>query len=356
MKRVWRSVLKILGGVILGLALMELLLRCFGQQAFESQAPRIESRPQAVLCPHPELGLALRPGQFEVTINEGLVYHCRHLSDSSRYCGSGSIQANRPEIALYGCSLTYGMGVEDSLTFAYGLQKALPEWWVHNYGVPAYGTIQSYLQLKRHLAAGRRPGVVVLHYTALHDARNKLSPVQQKYWREAFGKAEARGGESWQQARFPYLPRATPGPINPQFLSLAEMPRRWSLSQFSATSQILEVLLDHIYDGFYPKQRVSKQIILAFAELCRQQQIPFLLVGMTSDEPTQILIDQIKQTNLATLDMDLDLTDPRYNLLPHDSHPNPQAHQQYAQKLLAELLARNWVDQPSVSSRFYERE
>ncbi len=356
----WRkgfpSVLVAVGGIVLSGLILEVALRLAGRGPFVSQAPQITSEPGAVLCPHPQLGLALRPGSYTVQINEGLSYHCQRQPDSPRYCGPGPTGAAAPVLALYGCSLTYGMGVDDTTTFAYQLQRALPHWKVRNYGVPAYGTIQSYLQLRQQLAAGVRPTIVLLHYTALHDARNKLSPVQQKYWREAFQKIPLDEVTTWQKARFPHLPKVATSPLDIRWLALADMPQRWTASQHLASSQAIETLVDHIYDSFQAKSLISQRLLCAFAALCREAEIPLLVVGMTQDRATASTLRYARQTGISTLDPAVDLAAAAYNLQPFDSHPNGLAHRAYTRAILRTLRDLQWVSSPSVLPRFSQQE
>lgn len=54
-----------------------------------------------------------------------------------------------PALLLFGCSFTFGHGLDDADTIAAELQRKLPNARVFNYGALAYGTAQSWLALRR---------------------------------------------------------------------------------------------------------------------------------------------------------------------------------------------------------------
>jgi hypothetical protein len=53
-----------------------------------------------------------------------------------------------PRIGIFGCSLTFGEGVNDEETYSAGLQRMLPNTQVLNFGVHGYGTDQMLLKLE----------------------------------------------------------------------------------------------------------------------------------------------------------------------------------------------------------------
>ncbi len=329
-------------GLLFSLAMLEGLLRLVGKEPYHATETVIESQPDWSLCPHSTLGIGLQPGTFEVSINGGLQYTCTHQKDSTRrtQLPSDSTANDRKKLALFGCSFTYGMGLNDSATFAYQMQQALPDWRVYNYGVPAYGTVQSLLQFQQQIATGEAPALVLLNYSALHNARNKLSPAQQKYWSEALQKVYAQNDDFFATANFPYLRRWQQPTLDIQHLNIQEMQKRWNWSYHSAAAYAFEVVIDHIWDGFCPKHKVSEKIILSFAALCRAQQIPFVLTGITNDPATLAMLDICQSQGIATLDLGVDIRHPDFNLQPYDSHPNERANRQYAQQIVAYLQTK----------------
>lgn len=329
--------------LIMGLFLGEGLLRMLGFLPHEVKVPAIASYPEACLSPHPQLGLALRPGKFQITINDALTYECHHLSDSTR--ATRKTRSPRTDegkkVFFFGCSLTYGMGLPDSLTFPFLIQKQFPQWKIDNFAVPAYGTLQSYLQLKQQLRSGNRPDLVILNYTSFHDGRNKLSIAQQKYWSETFLSDSSSVNYS-DLARFPYIPKVPQERLKIEYLSVKAMKTRWNWSHYSSLIKMLEIVFDNILDGFEDKQAISQKIILEFLATCRENKIPLIITGIANDPGTQKMLAFCQQQQIPNLGFDHDLLDKKYNLYPHDSHPNAQAHQLFAQKLLHFLRAGAW--------------
>ena len=322
-----------------GFLLGEGVLRVLGIGPHEVTIPQIVSTPSACLNPHPQLGLSLNPGKFQITINEALNYPCHHLEDSTRSTRSTDFslsEAPKP-VFFFGCSLTYGMGLPDSLTFPFLVQKNFPDWDITNFAVPAYGTLQSYLQLKTQLKKGNIPALVVLNYTALHDSRNKLSIVQQKYWKEALAADSAKDANFYALARFPYVAKASNEKLNIQYLSIEEMKSRWTWSHHSALIKIIEIVFDNILDGFEDKQQISQKIILDFLATCRLNEIPVIITGISKDQDTQDMLAFCESKAIPNLSFDHDLLDKAYSLHPHDSHPNAVANQIFAQKLISFL-------------------
>ena len=80
---------------------------------------------------------------------------------------------SRRDIIFVGCSFTHGWGLNDEETFAWKVQAALPDWNVHNFGVNAYGTCQSFMLLKRLFESEKwHKPVVIYGFIPLHEERN----------------------------------------------------------------------------------------------------------------------------------------------------------------------------------------
>ncbi len=330
------KILLLLFTVFFSFLLGEGLLRLLGIGPHEVKIPKIVSRPSASLSPHSELGLSLNPGKFQLTINEELNYSCHHLKDSTRNTRKAGFTPSEKakNVFFFGCSLTYGMGLSDSLTFPFLVQEAFPHWAITNFAVPAYGTLQSYLQLKSQLKKGNLPELIILNYTALHDSRNKLSIVQQKYWKEALMANQAKDINFYSQARFPYIAEVSEEDLKIQYLSIEEMKSRWQWSHHSALIKTIEIVFDNILDGLEDKQQISQKIILDFLATCRQNEIPLIITGISKDQDTQDMLDFCEKLAIPNLSFDHDLLDKTYSLHPHDSHPNALANQIFAQKLI----------------------
>lgn len=100
----------------------------------------------------PYLGWVVRPGRNLTTESAAKsgVYETV-WPDTSRASRAQRQKKAATRVLLVGCSHTYGMGVPDEATFAAQLNKRFPDICFDNFGVPAYGTYQSYLRVKQQL-------------------------------------------------------------------------------------------------------------------------------------------------------------------------------------------------------------
>ena len=214
----WPNIFPWIGSSLLAFFILEIVLRSFGFLPPSPVSTVVSSTPPHSLCPHPQLGFTLCPGSYRVSINNGPAYMATHGNDSTRVTGFSdfSIPLIRKKLFFYGCSFTYGMGVDDQQTFPFLIQKKLQDWQVYNYGVPAYGTLQALLQLQSQIERGPIPQMAILNYSALHDSRNKLSIAQQKYWQEALGAVAQDQQERFRSAAFSFCGQSDGRPFDYQ--------------------------------------------------------------------------------------------------------------------------------------------
>jgi hypothetical protein len=79
---------------------------------------------------------------------------------------------------LIGGSFAQGWAVSDADTYAWRMSEAFPEVEWLNYGTGGYGTYQSLLALRRHLArADARTALVIYGFIDHHEGRNVASPA-----------------------------------------------------------------------------------------------------------------------------------------------------------------------------------
>lgn len=315
------------------LCMAEGALRLLGFEPFVPVVTKVYSTPKNNLIPDAQYGLALNPGRFQVYLNDQLSYQATHLADGTRSTGA---QAERSaEIHIYGCSLTYGMGIDDSLSYPALLQASLKNFSIKNFSVPGYGTVHSLLQLREQLKNGSQPELILLAYSSLHDARNQLSGIQQKYWSQTLDKTIHA---ELDEAKFPYA-RLKNENLEIKAKSIHDFSKPWSLSQYSVLIYRLEMSISNIQYGFVDKYEISEKVIREIQLLCAQYQIPMLLLGLDKSDSVKKLRNFARGQSLPFLDISIDLDDPQYNLKPHDAHPNARAHQYYAEKIREALAA-----------------
>ena len=203
--------------LVLGAAELALRLTGYGPWSMSPVRTRIEPGGR-FFTEHPTRGFAHLPGAFTVTLASAYTFRVTHGPDTLRITRPPAADGQagppgRPGIWTFGCSLTHGWTVEDHETWPWRLQAELPEHEVVNFGVDAYGTLQSLLELREALDAGRRPDIVVLAYASFHDVRNTLPRV----WRKTLARSvslgrstrPSRGCRSTAASTSPDPPRST---------------------------------------------------------------------------------------------------------------------------------------------------
>jgi hypothetical protein len=78
---------------------------------------------------------------------------------------------------------------------------------------------------------------------------------------------------------------------------------------------------------------VTKAIVKEMAELCQGHGIDMVVVGLTSDSVSSDMLRYCQTESIKTSNIWVDLSKNENNSLPYDSHPNANAHRQYAEKL-----------------------
>ncbi len=260
--------------------------------------------------PHDLLGYALKPGsftgeawdgewsrQFRVTVDE----RGRRITHPPRPKEAPA----RPEIWIFGCSVTFGALLNDDETYPWIVQEKLPEYEVVNFGVGAYSTLQSLIQLEETLEETPRPRVAlaVLAYAAFHDERN----VSSRSWRQRVG-----GGRSRPFARFGRDGKLERGMMPPGSTMLPLADRLVLVAGLDSVANV-------IADGGLRESEVSHELILELAALCRSEGIPFFVAGISSAEA---MLETLRGEGIRTGVVERK-RGPGMTFAPHDPHPSP---------------------------------
>lgn len=295
--------------------------------------------PKSMFRPDPELGFVLAPGTY--TSVYGSAYSCTYTIDDdgrriTRPRASAKHGRHKDEIWIFGCSLTFGISVNDDETYPWLLQKAFPAYAVTNFSVPGYGTVQSLLQFKQALNRGRRPALVVLGFSHFHLERNVLS---RGWLRNVFA------GGLFVDAGYPYARLDGNGGLRFQFGRLASRSYPW-ITYRSALANYLYTLYISRYNvrgetADLNASAVTLLLLREFADQCTAHGIPFVVAGLTGDDGSfQFLADRGYRVVYAAEDYDFEgsgrFTDTTY---PYDLHPSKTAHRKFAVRI-AEYLHR----------------
>ena len=101
----------------------------------------------------------------------------------------------------------------------------------------------------------------------------------------------------------------------------------------SALVHFLERAYNTIEAKFSNSHEVTRALITQISDICKQNNIVFILVGLDSDKMTTEMLSWFKGKGTYTLDISIDNRSGKFNNLPYDAHPNGAANALYAQKI-----------------------
>jgi hypothetical protein len=330
------KVRRIIVSVFLTYAVLEALLFLLGFRLREKNHYSIDATPEFVMLQDSELGFRLNPGRFEVTINHGLHYSCTHNEDGFRVTGDTASDVQLPEIHLYGCSFTYGMGLSDSLTFPHLVQDEFSAYEILNFGVPSYGTLHALQLLKKNILESKKPEAVVLCHAHIHERRNTMSLRQQCEANDAFQIAKLPARKAFANAAFPFVKDSTLAVSHVRFDELAEY---WWLSRYSITAAAFEQVRFNTDPQSQKRVLLTKQLIAAIDAICRDQGIPFVVVCLIEYPGNSQLVSELRDLGIAARDISVNTASEHFNLLPFDGHPNEKANREFADGIIQVLEA-----------------
>ena len=322
--RVTRRALGVLLLVVFGFLVGELVLRAIGFRRWQSRATYAAETPAPLLtAPDPELGWVNRPGVYQlppitITIR----------ADGARSAAPATPPApgfppradlGSPSIATFGCSFTYGYGVDDTEAWPARLGAV-------NFGVPGYSTLQAMQLWQRQHAAGLAPRAVIYGWLEDHLSRNvatpgwlyELSVMATHPEHVAVPYATLRDGVLGHgTARYPSWPFQYDSAV----LTLAA----FDVAKLTAWRRTAD------------PEGVASTLLAAFAAGVRSTGSRFVVVNLAGDPDT-----------FARLTRGIDAVDcrhPRYPapdtlVTPSDPHPNAAVHAHYAACVAAHLDER----------------
>lgn len=314
---------------VFGLA--ELAVRARGDVPWRSEAPALRVEPGGRLYQADAvLGYRMLPGRYTVRFASGSAFRVTHGPDTLRITrppeSPQDAGRDAPALWIFGCSFSYGWGVDDEAVYAWQLQQWLPDWQVVNYSVNGYGTLQSLLQLERALEQRKAPAVAVLAYAAFHVDRNTF--VRERRKRVApfsslgpliqpFARLDDDGELSVEMAEVEY--REWPGMRYSALVHAAE--RRWNAFERDRANG----------------PAVTRALVRRFVERAQQAGARVIVAGIAG--ASEEVLAEAAALGATPVRLALDLDRPGMRNLPHDAHPSPLAHRQYAGRLLRAVRA-----------------
>lgn len=303
-----------------------------GDSAFQNDFYTITSSPENCLIASEQMGFALADGEFIVTINKKHSYKATH-TEGERITSFETNNDSLPELFFMGCSYTYGMGVDDDENFVFLIQKELTNYRVRNFGVPGFGTVQSYLQLKNEIETGSIPKLVIINYCDFHAERNALLPSYRSNLSIGFQNSSEQAKNIMRSSKIPYLEN---GKI--EYEKWDELYHNWSGRETFAAINYLQRNSDRITTKKIDSEKINLDIYFRIQKLCASHNIRLIVTQLIKNDASKDFFVKLAQNNFEILNISLNLSTRKYTNLPYDSHPNSRAHKSYADKILNELL------------------
>ncbi len=294
--------------------------------------------PDPVLGWRPRPGIStrsVRPGSYDVTVTtnaQGL---------RGRRPAAHAKQAGTTRVAVFGCSQTFGSGVEDDETFSARLEASLRDVEVLNFGVHGYGTDQMLLRWERE-GVDYAPDVVVLAFAYYHLDRNVTGF---RFFAKPHFVLEADGALRLEGVPVPdpdTLARAgAAGPPWP--LADHSVLLRWLWERGLRRRQAA------LYQAEGPAWEVTSAMIARFADSAHRHGARMILLNIDEDAPwmSAPLARLAAVNGIEFADAEPALGPPRGRgvrlRLPDDPHWNPQGHEIIAGVLRDALCAHGDV-------------
>lgn len=317
--------------LVITIILLEIGLRIFGFGTFELPDFSMKSSPSMHITPDEELGVHLVPGTYQVTINKELKYTATHLNSRQRTCGSVSDTGTL--ITFYGCSFTYGTGVNDSEVYPYLLQQQFDSLKIENRAVPGYGQAQVLVQLEDDLTNKEKPSILVLNYLPFHNERNTMNTGYQQKIRMGYELTKKDDSRiSKYPCSYPYG-EMVDGKLNMKKMSIGEINSTFPLISYSAITNTLQNLIDQKSVDAEQDEKVTQAMIREIKRICDDFDVKLVVTYMMNDAETKRMIQFCEEISIPTVDIYVDLNQEGYTNAPHDQHPSPIAHKLFAEKL-----------------------
>lgn len=344
LKKWLQKALLILCGLLLPLTIVEFAMRAYARLASQERTITADYLLGWKLIPHTKHLFRKEEQPYLIVINSKGLRDREHSYEKSK----GLFR-----IVVVGDSFVFGSGgVEASDRFTDILEKSTRNVEVINMGVPAYGTDQEYLYLKRE-GLKYHPDLVILCVFAADFARSFFTVNPSN--------GRPKGYFSITAGQLVFHP-----PSFPVFYKLSQRSYLLGLSYMALDKVFRSYWKVHQLDVINPQDRVDtfKHLFIGARDLCKEQGSKFVVVyfpwhGQKNKGFIEQTLDElaasedIKILNLMN-DMDRANTEKRA-YFEHDIHFNESGHQAVAKALQEYLVTNGLLNsaalQPKTASR-----
>jgi hypothetical protein len=305
----------------------ELALLILGYRRYQTVDYQVDMQPEYAYLADDSLGIALKPGQFSITLNNAVHFDANHTNEYMRFTPRNTSDSIQKNISFLGCSFTYGYGVNDNETFVAELQQTHPEWLLQNQGVIGYGTVQSLLQLQTIIEKGETDAVL-LNFSSFHFMRNSLSQTYRKNLKLGYAHSSKSVDSIMSIAKFPYINSCD---CAPQFASWNQMHENWAGREYLASVNWIQTLTEQYKDSKLDEVALTTCLFEKMYKMCNDEGISFGIVCLDATEETNALHGNLP--NLPWLDVKFNFEDSTKTFVPYDSHPNSAGHHFIADRI-----------------------
>ncbi|WP_435676316.1 hypothetical protein [Polaribacter sp.] len=312
----------------------EIALRIVGAKPYIQKDYHIKSIPENPFLGHDSLAIVLNPGMYKITLNEHHTFTTTHTKDQFRKVSFYKSQDSLlTQIAIFGCSFTYGFGVHDTENFTSLLQKKHANYQFNNYGVIGYGTTHSYLQLKK-LAQHKFPKVVVLNFATDHFNRNVLTNSYKRALKIGFNRSLKSVQNQMKDAKYPVT-------LNTQlaigYQKWSDMYEDWNGRSLFSSINWLQTTIDKIDDNAKNKVEISFALINEMNTICKKNNAIFLVSLLDQNQESDALKKLLIKHRIRFLNVDFNFENKQFTNFPYDNHPNKLGHELIAEKINNQL-------------------
>ena len=312
---------------------LEAALRVGGYRPYRHVGYTVRAEPPGAYTGHERFGLALAPGRYTVRLGDSVRFTATHGTEGCRTV-PGAPPRDTAAVGLFGCSFTYGYGVDDTATFAARLQAYWTDRSVHNHGVPGHGTAQALLRMRE--AFGRRPYAdVVLTFSPELPPRDAMTPAWRRALAVGYRRSRPDADEALARARFPW--NAGADSVALAWTPWADLYRPWPGWERSAAVYWAQGLRDAARARDADPAGASAVLLRALAEEATAAGARCWVLCLAPDPVTRAARERCAGAPLRWIDLPFDFTDPALTLQPHDHHPDAAGHAAIAAALAGAL-------------------
>ncbi len=314
--------------ILFGLFFCEIFLHLIGVALMPSSKESQEFRTSRTVESDPLLGWRNKPGQYRLGAESSPDYSINITVHDNGARATSQKYIQNPEIEIVGCSYTFGYGLSDNQTLPWMLEESTGKT-VGNFGVSAFGTLQSYLMLKKNFEIKKlTPKRVLYLFADFHAPRNILNPGN--FY--SFARTTMVGN--------PIVPYAELGEDNQVIYHNAQNILTFPLREHLATAALLQKFwLQFKFQRRVPSMHiVTQKIISDMNTLSLKHKAKFAVVGIRTMGLDMNSYSQFfNDNNIEFIDCSTSLSEEPSMTIGFDTHPNEKMYSYWNNCLLEKL-------------------